>query len=381
MKVDTPDVWARSMSAAVYDAAIRIGVFALFAYWSLTVVGPFLTVGLWSAILAIALYPLFNWLTWCFGSRRLAAVLTTLMCLLIVIGPVMWLGFGLASTAELWFEAIDSNAFSLPLPPETVKNLPLIGERAHQLWTEIATDTKATLLEIAPKLKPFGVKLLDVSRAQLFGFVEFVAAIVIAGFLYAPGPRLVSTLGVLMRRVFGARSEEMLKLVGNTIRNVSRGVVGISVVQSFLAGMGFLAADLPAAGFLTFLTLILGIIQLGPVILILPIIIWSWTEMQTTHALLFTIYMVVVSLIDNLLRPFVMARGLTTPMPVILIGVMGGVLAYGVSGLFLGPVLLAIGWALLAAGMEQDAIIEEAAVPRVRVADTSNPSSAPQSCG
>ncbi len=148
----------------------------------------------------------------------------------------------------------------------------------------------------------------------------------------------------------------MLKLAGSTVRNVSRGVVGIALVQSFLAGLGFLAAGVPAAGFLSFLALVLAIIQIGPTILFIPIVVWSWTSMETANALMFTAYMVPVSLVDNVLRPLVMARGLTTPMPVILIGVVGGTLGYGISGLFLGPVVLAVTWALLVAWVQEDSL-------------------------
>jgi len=148
-----------------------------------------------------------------------------------------------------------------------------------------------------------------------------------------------------MRRIFGHRSEEMLRLAGSTVRNVSRGVVGISLVQSFLAGLGFLAVGIPGAGFFSFIALVLGIIQIGPTILFIPIVLWSWTTLDTTNALIFTAYMVAVGLIDNVLRPFVMAHGLATPMPIIFIGVVGGTLAYGISGLFLGPIVLSVTWA------------------------------------
>jgi AI-2E family transporter len=115
----------------------------------------------------------------------------------------------------------------------------------------------------------------------------------------------------------------MLQLVGSTIRNVARGVVGIALLQAMLAGIGFVVAGIPAAGLFTFLALLLGIVQIGPSILIIPIIIWSWTKMDPTSALIFTAYMIPVSLADNVLRPAIMARGLSTPMPVILVGVIG----------------------------------------------------------
>jgi predicted PurR-regulated permease PerM len=157
-----------------------------------------------------------------------------------------------------------------------------------------------------------------------------------------------------MHRISGRRSEQMVKLAGSTIRNVSRGVVGVALVQSFLAGIGFLAAGIPAAGFLAFIALVLGIIQIGPAIVIIPVILWSWTAMATTNALIFTVYMGCVGLLDNVLRPVVLARGLTTPMPVIAIGVIGGTLAYGISGLFLGPIVLSVAWALVVAWVQED---------------------------
>jgi predicted PurR-regulated permease PerM len=146
------------------------------------------------------------------------------------------------------------------------------------------------LLETAPSLKPLGGKLLEIAGTVVFGLLEFVASILIAGFLYAPGPQLVDSLRGLMRRILGQRSEEMLTLAGATIRNISRGVVGVALVQAFLAGLGFLGAGIPAAGFLAFLALLLGIIQIGPAIVILPTIIWCWTARETSTALMFTAY-------------------------------------------------------------------------------------------
>jgi predicted PurR-regulated permease PerM len=356
----------RSPAAASFDSfgvdfAIRIGVLALLGYWSLKVIGPFLTVALWSAILAVALYPLFDWLARKLGSRRLAATLVTLLCLIIVIGPVTWLGFGLMGGIELMVKGFNSDISWIPLPPESVKGWPLIGEQVHRLWTVASTDTKAVLLQVGPKLRPVAGTLLDIGQSVIFGLLEFVASIVIAGFLFTPGPRLVEALGALLRRILSDRGEEMVQLAGSTIRNVSRGVIGMALLQSLLAGLGFLAVGIPAAGLLGLITLMLGIVQIGAGILLIPIIIWSWTTLQTTNALLFTAYIIPVGLLDNVLRPILMARGLTTPMPVILIGVIGGTIAYGISGLFLGPIVLSVAWALIAAWVQDDSAVANGA--------------------
>src|SRR5215470_3460985 len=339
--------------SSIVDVAIKIGLLGLLVYWSLKVISPFLTIALWSAILTVALYPLFDWLARRLRSRRLAATLITLLCLMVVVGPVTWLGFGLIGGVEFMVNEVDSKDLSIPLPAETVKRWPLIGEQVYQLWTRVATDTKALLLEIAPRLKPLGGKLLEIAQSVVFGLLEFVASIVIAGFLYAPGPQLVDTLRAFSRRTLSDRSEEVVELAGSTIRNVSRGVVGVALVQSFLAGLGLLAAGIPASGFFTFLALVLGIIQIGPAIVLIPIVVWSWTALETTNALLFTLYMIPVGLVDNVLRPLVMAHGLATPMPVILIGVIGGTIAFGISGLFLGPIVLSVAWVLVVAWVRE----------------------------
>lgn len=328
------------------DIAIRLGLLGLLAYWSLKVIGPFVTILLWSAILTVALYPIFSWLARLIGNKTLAAMMITVLSLLIVLGPVMWLGFAMIGGIELLVKGIETGQLAIPTPPEAIRTWPLIGEKIYLLWSEAVTNTEAILLQAAPYMKTVGGKLLSISQSVAVGLLQFVGSIVIAGFLYSPGPRIVEYMRILLRRVLGHESQQMLQLVGNTIRNVARGVVGIALLQSLLAGVGFVVAGIPAAGLFTFLALLLGIIQIGPSILIVPIVVWSWMKMEPSSALMFTAYMIPVSLIDNVLRPVIMARGLSTPMPVILVGVIGGMIAYGISGLFVGPIVLAVLWAL-----------------------------------
>ena len=181
------------------------------------------------------------------------------------------------------------------------------------------------------------------------GTIKFFIAIIIAGFLYSPAPSLVDAIRKVSRRLASGRGEEFVQLAGDTIRSVSRGVIGISALQAFFAGLGLMVAGIPGASLITSAVLILGIIQIGPSIVLIPLIIWSWTVMETTTALLFTAYMIPVNLLDNVLRPLVMGRGLQTPILVILIGVIGGTISYGIPGLFLGPIILAVIWELLVA--------------------------------
>jgi predicted PurR-regulated permease PerM len=346
---DQDPPWA-TLSAATVDLAIRLCFLGLLGYWSFRVISPFLTIVLWSAILAVALYPVFDWLTrWL--SPRTAAALVTLLCLMIVVGPLTWLGFGMIGGVSSLVAGLNTGQLAVPLPPEALKGWPIVGERLHQLWHLAATNMKGALAEVAPTLKPAGGKLLEIAQGALFGLIELLVSIMIAGFLFTRGPKLADALSAFLGRVLSHRGKDLVLLAGATIRNVSRGVVGIALLQSLLAGAGFLAAGIPAAGVLAFVAFLLGIVQIGPAILFLPIVVWSWTAMDTTHALMFTAYMIPVGLIDNVLR-FLMARGLTTPMPVIIIGVIGGTIAFGIVGLFFGPIVLSVAWAVMVAWVQ-----------------------------
>jgi predicted PurR-regulated permease PerM len=340
-----------TLSATTIDLAIRFGFIGLLGYLSFRVITPFLTIGLWSAILAVALYPLFQRLAGRLHPR-LAAGVVTLLCLMIVLGPLTWLCFGAIDGIRMLAEAADTGKLAIPLPPEAIKAWPVIGERLHGWWSLAANNTMAALGEVLPMLKPVATKLLDIAQGALFSLLELIVAIVIAGLLFTRGPQFVDVLSAFLNRVLSNRGKEVVQLAGATIRNVSRGVVGISMLQALLGGAGFLAAGIPAAGVLTLVALVLGIVQIGPTILFVPIVVWGWMTMQTTHALIFTAYMIPVGLVDNLLRPLLMARGLTTPMPVIIVGVIGGTLAYGIVGLFFGPIVLSVAWAVLASWVQ-----------------------------
>ena len=332
------------------ELAIRLGVLALLLYLSLNLIRPFLTIAIWSAVLTVALYPFYERVVRVTGGRRrLASVLLTLLSLLVVIGPATWLVLGLIDSIKTLSEHVDLSAVTLPPPPDVVKSWPLIGEQIYQSWNLASSNLQSALVKIAPHLKPIGTGLVKVAAEAGTGSIKLLIAIIIAGFLYAPAPSLANSVRKFARRLSSDRGEEFVQLAGATIRAVSRGVIGISALQALLAGVGLIVAGIPGASLVTSAVLILGIIQLGPSIVLIPVIIWSWTAMDTTAALLFTAYMIPVNLLDNVLRPLVMGRGLRTPTLVILIGVIGGTISYGITGLFLGPIVLAVIWELLSA--------------------------------
>ncbi len=342
------------LTATWVELTIRLGVLGLLLYLSFILVRPFISIAIWSVVLTVALYPVYDWLVGLLGGRRrLAAVLLTIFSLVMVIGPATWLALGLIDSLRILSEQLDLSALALPPPPDSVKGWPIIGDPIYQFWNLASSNFQAAFAKITPQLKPLGSILLQIAADAGTGAIKFFIAIVVAGFLFSPAPALVDAITRFSRRIASGRGEKFVQLAGATIRAVSRGVIGISALQAFFAGLGLMAAGIPGASLITSAVLILGIIQIGPSIVIIPLIIWSWTAMETMPALLFTAYMIPVNLLDNILRPLVMARGLDTPMLIILIGVLGGTISYGITGLFLGPIVLAVIWELLVAWMRE----------------------------
>ena len=327
---------------------IRVVCLGLLGYWSLILLQPFLTIIVWSIIISVALYPIFDWLSAkLYGHRALAAVAITVFTLFVMLGPVTWLALSLAETIRTLFAQFGDGSLVIPPPSGAVKAWPLIGEKIYEAWLLASTNLRALIIEVAPHFKPLGTSLLIAAGSVGTNLLKFIVALVISGFLFIPGPSLVHSVKNIFGRVAAERGEEFVDLAGATIRNISRGIIGIAILQALLAGIGLLFAGVPAAGLFSFLVLLLGVIQIGPSVILVPLIVWSWFAMDTTTAILFTLYMVPVNLLDNILRPLV-AKGLKTPMLVILIGVLGGTLVHGIMGLFVGPIVLSIAWQLLA---------------------------------
>lgn len=343
------------LTATWVGLTIKLGILGLLLYLSFILVRPFISIAIWSIVVAVALYPMYDWLAAQLGGRRrLASALLTIFNLCVVIGPAAWLALGLIESFRALAEQLDLSRMVVSPPPTSVKSWPVIGPTVYQFWTLASSNLREALAEIGPQLKPLGSALLQFATGAGTGAIKFLLAIVVAGFLFPPAPSLVRAGQMLARQLATTRGEKFVELAGATIRAVSRGVIGISALQAFLAGLGLVAAGIPGARFITSIILILGILQIGPSIILIPLIVWCWMTMDTTTAILFSAYMIPVSLLDNVLRPLVMARGLDTPMLIILIGVIGGTVSYGVTGLFLGPIILAVIWELLVAWIRED---------------------------
>lgn len=339
----------------IIQLAIRLGLLAVLIYWTVVLVRPFLPIMAWSVVLTVALYPVFSWLANCLGGRpRLAAAILTAVNLGIVIGPAAWLGLSAVEGARELAGQLAAGTLVLPLPSEGIRDWPLVGPPLHDIWTSASANLREGLSEVAPYLKPLAGTVLTLVGDAGMGALMFLVSVVVAGVLFPHGLKLAAASKRFLAHVVPEQSEHFLALAAVTIRSVSQGVIGIAILQALLAGTAFKLAGIPGAGLLAFAVLLLAIVQIGASLVLLPVIVWLWATQDAATALLFTVVLVAVGLLDNVLKPLVMGRGLTTPALVIFIGVIGGTLAHGIVGLFLGPIVLAVAWELMAAWARQE---------------------------
>jgi predicted PurR-regulated permease PerM len=229
-----------------------------------------------------------------------------------------------------------------------------VGDGITNLWTLASTNLEAALRTIwtdpRATATAFAARLSSLSGDVAL----FLLAILISGFLYKPGPKIVEAARLFASRLVEPRGPALVEMAGATIRSVSQGVIGLAFLEALLAGVVLLLADVPMAGVIAFLILILSLVQIGPLPALLPLLVWSWMTQSTSLALVVTAASVVILLMDNLLKPLVIKRGLKSPTLVVLAGVIGGTIKYGMIGLFLGPVVLAVFYELLVAWVRNE---------------------------
>jgi len=326
------------------ETAIRIGLLALLVAWCFQIVRPFITPVVWGIIIAVATYPLFRKLKGALGGRKkLAATLFTLIALAVLLAP-SWIFFrSLASGLAAGAKEMSNGTFNVPAPPESVADWPVVGDKVHALWTQAAEDTRAAAEHFRPQLKAVGVWLLTNIAGLGIAVLQFVASIILAGVFMATAEVDERFADSVAGRLVGPRGTDLVLLLVATVRSVAQGVLGVAAVQALLAGVGLIAAGVPAAGLWTLLVLILAVIQLPPILVMGPMIIYVFSHVNTVGAIVFMIWAILVSVSDTFLKPLFLGRGVKVPMLVILVGAIGGTMAMGILGLFVGAVVLAVG--------------------------------------
>ncbi len=347
------------------EAAIRIGLVAILIWWCFNIVKPFALPFLWGAIFAVALYPLFRKLRALLGGReKLAAALIALVVLALLIAPIVFLSQSLIKNSQTLSAKIQAGSLTIPPPSAKVKNWPLVGARLHQIWLRASTNLDETLDRFKPQLEAAGRKLLSFTAGAGMEIIRFVLAIIVAGVLMVYARGGTRTMEHISARLMGPKKgPEIVKLTGATIRSVAQGVLGVALIQTILAGAGFVVMGVPLTGLWALAVLVLAIVQLPTIVIMGPIIIYVYSVAAPLPATLFAVWSVLVGVSDTFLKPIFLGRGLDIPMLVILLGAIGGMILSGIIGLFVGAVVLAVGYKLFFAWLKQDFAREDETMP------------------
>lgn len=322
------------------------GILLLLLTGCLIVLWPFVTALLWGAVLSFSSWPLYRRLLQALGGRpTLAALLMSLAMVLVVLLPFVIVGFTLAdNVTELktatrhWLDA------SPPGPPAWVAKVPVIGRAAAEQWQSLAVDS-ARLLEQAKRLvEPAGSLLLKAGLKLGLGVFQLALSILVTFFLLRNGPSAGANLTAAIGRIAGERGHHLLEVAGNTVRGVVYGILGTAMVQAMMAGIGFLIAGVPGAALLALLTFFLSVVPIGPPLVWGPAALWLFHQGSTGWGIFMLIWGVGVSTVDNFVKPWLISQGSDLPFLLILFGVLGGALAFGFIGVFIGPTLLAVSY-------------------------------------
>jgi predicted PurR-regulated permease PerM len=344
------------------EGAIRIGVLAALAVWCYQIARPFMQPILWGVIIAVAVYPGYRWLEVRLNNRRfLAAALFTLLMLVVLVVPSVLLGGSLVSGVEKAAAAFQAGALEIPPPPERVASWPLVGPELHRFWQLASDNLQEAVKQASPMLKDAGKLLLGAAAGTGIALLQFVLAIVIAGVLLAHAEAGGRATRAIAERLAPERGAGFANVAEHIVRSVATGILGVALLQGILAGLGFLVAGVPGAGLLTLVCIVLGVIQVGVALVIIPVVIYLFYTADTVTAVAFLVYAILITPLDNILKPLLLGRGVKVPMVVVFIGAIGGFIHSGIIGLFLGAVIFTLGYGLFVAWLYPEAATERAA--------------------
>jgi predicted PurR-regulated permease PerM len=335
-------------SSPLIDVLIRatlIGALALVCY---RVFSPFLTLMVWAIILAVTIYPLHQRIARKVGKKQwLASTLLVIVGLLLIIVPLALLMNSFADSVRNFVAGVQQGTLQIPVPPAVVERVPVFGRQIHGAWLKAHTDLPGFVQSMQPKIGELAQQALAVVARIGSDLLLFLASFIVSGILMAYGESGARFSQALFVRVAGVeRGELLVKLSAATIRAVALGVIGVAFIQASLVGLALLLARVPAAGVLSVITLVLGIAQVPALVVTLPAIIYIWSsgDYNTTAAITYTIILLITGMADNVLKPLMLGRGVDAPMPVILLGALGGMATRGILGMFVGATMLALGY-------------------------------------
>ena len=341
----------RRASSRLLDVLIRTALIAALAVLCYQVFSPFLTLTIWSLILAVTMYPLHQWLARRIGGRQgLASTLLVILGILLIVTPTALLMNSFADSVHNFIAAVQQNTLEIPAPREGVQSWPIIGKDIYDFWSKAKTDLPGLVQGMQPKIGELARNALSMVASIGGSMLLFFASFLVASIVMAYGESAAASGRAILYRVADTkRGETLAKLLIATIRAVALGVIGVAAIQAILIGLALLLAGIPAAGVLSIIALILGIAQVPALIITLPVIIYIWSsgDYSNPAAITHTIILLLTGVADNILKPLMLGRGVDVPMPVILFGALGGMASGGILGMFVGATVLSFGYEIL----------------------------------
>jgi predicted PurR-regulated permease PerM len=335
-----------------------LGVLIIVVLIALTIwiLRPFLGATIWASMIVVATWPVMRQLqVWLWDSRKLSVAAMIGGLLLVLVLPLsLAIGTIVANAGEIVEWASSLRSFTMPAPPAWLGTLPVVGTQAAEAWQSIAASR---VTDVASAAAPYAATAALWIASTMGGvgwlLVQFLLTLGIAAMMYASGERVADGLLRFGRHLAGASGDRVVRLAAQAIRGVALGVVGTALVQAVLAGIGLAAAGVPFAALLAAVAFVLCIAQLGPVLVLAPAVAWLYWQGASGAATGLLLWTLVVVTLDNVLRPLLMTKGANLPMLLMFSGVMGGLVAFGLIGLFVGPVVLAVSYTLLGAWVDQ----------------------------
>jgi predicted PurR-regulated permease PerM len=342
---------------------IRLCLLAALVVSCLVLLMPFMKVIVTGIIIGVAVFPAYRWLaTKLLGGRTtLAAVLCTLVMLAVVVIPCVLLGGTLVQGIGSLADQVKTGHLEIALPPALAK-IPFLGPRIEEVTKLLSTNLPEALNRFMPQIKS-GFPMVVAASAGLGGVVlQVLIAMVIGGFLLAKSDGSSQFADKICARIFGEKGPEFKEVVASTVRSVTNGILGVAVIQTLFAGVGFWLVGLPGAGLWAAVFLIASVLQVGPLVMI-PVVVLAFATVPTTYAVIFLIWCAIVGLMDNVLKPLMLGRGSKVPMLVVFLGVLGGFAVMNIIGLFVGAVVLSVGYKLFMTWLDGEEEPEPVAEP------------------
>jgi len=336
------------------ETTIKIAVLFILLYWCYGIIKPFIDILVWSVIFAVSLYPAYNLLCKKIGGRKKisATIIVTIMILVLTLPGLLFARslFEGVAFVKTYYETAEN---LIPEVSEKVAAWPLIGPAVYEKWNWISNHLGEALKEYTPEIKQVLTGLISSLASAGAAFLKLIISMIVTGVLLVSSGKGGELAKQVFNKLIGEKGMDFVSMAEKTVRTVIKGIVGVAFIQSILFGIGMIIAGVPAAGLWVILSLILGIIQIGIFPVSIPVIIYVFATKSTGIAVFFLIWSILVSPIDNVLKPIFLGQGVALPMPVIFIGAIGGFVYSGLVGLFTGAVIFSIGYKLFLFWLEE----------------------------